>query len=51
MAIAIKSVPILKDKAAEKFNSNATASIAKKSTVKFTKQIEAYSKILAKAKF
>lgn len=50
MAIAIKSVPVLKEKAAEKFNSTAQASIAKKSSINFTKQIEVYSKILAKAK-
>ena len=49
MAIAIKSVPILKDKAAVTFNNNAEASIAKKSTVKFTKEIAISSRILAKA--
>lgn len=51
MAIAIKSVPILKDKAAVSFDRNAEASIAKKSTVKFSKEIATYSKILAKAQF
>ncbi|AEA43042.1 hypothetical protein [Fluviicola taffensis] len=51
MAIAIKSVPILKDKAAVSFNRNAKASVAKKATIKFTKEIAASSKILAKAQF
>lgn len=50
MAIAIKSVPILKDNAADEFNRSVKASTVKKSTVKFTKQIAASSKILAKAK-
>jgi len=50
MAIAIKSIPVLKEKPADEFNRSAEASIAKKSTVKFAKQIAATSKILAKAK-
>ena len=50
MAIAIKSVPVLKEDVAVRFNSNAQNYIAKKSTVKFSKQIAISSKILAKAK-
>lgn len=50
MAIAIKSVPVLKDEAAVRFDNTAKASIAKKSTVKFSKQVALSSKILAKAK-
>lgn len=50
MAIAIKSVPVLKMSAAVKFNSNAQVSIAKKSSIKFSKQIAVSSVILAKAK-
>ena len=50
MSIAIKNVPVLKDKAAARFNRRAAASIAKKSTIKFSKQIAVSSKILAKAK-
>jgi len=50
MAIAIKSVPVLKTSAAVRFDSNAKSSIAKKSSVKFSKQAAVSSKILAKAK-
>ena len=50
MAIAIKSVPVLKKEAAVRFNANAKEAVAKKSTVKFSKQIALSSKILAKAK-
>lgn len=50
MAIAIKTVPVLKEKAAVRFDSNAQSSIAKKSSVKFSKQVAISSKILAKAK-
>ncbi len=50
MAIAIKSVPILKKRAAADFNSSANDALSKKSTVNFSKQIAVSSKILAKAK-
>lgn len=50
MAIAIKGVPILKDTAAVRFDNLAKASVAKKSTVKFSEQVALSSKILAKAK-
>jgi hypothetical protein len=50
MAIAIKSVPVLKRSAAVRFDSNAKASVAKKSSVNFSRQVAISSKILAKAK-
>lgn len=50
MAIAIKGVPVLKESVAVRFDSNAKASLAKKSSVNFLKQIAISSKILAKAK-
>ncbi|WP_196939928.1 hypothetical protein [Sphingobacterium pedocola] len=50
MAIAIKNIPVLKEDAAITFDSNAKAAIAKKASVKFTKQLAVSAKILAKAK-
>ncbi|WP_367915220.1 hypothetical protein [Leadbetterella sp. DM7] len=50
MAIAIKTVPVLEDSIADEFNSNAKAAMAKKSSIKFSKQIAVSAKILAKAK-
>lgn len=50
MAIAIKNVPVLKGAEAIRFDANAKVAIAKKSTVKFTKQIQIASNILKKAK-
>lgn len=50
MAIVIKGVPVLKDSAAVRFDRKAKDSVAKKSTVKFSKQVALSSKILAKAK-
>lgn len=50
MAIAIKSIPVLDRDAAIRFNSKADAVSEKKATVKFSKQIQATSRILAKAK-
>jgi len=50
MAIAIKSIPVLKDKAAVHFTSKVTENSAKKSSVDFSKQSSVASKILAKAK-
>jgi hypothetical protein len=50
MAIAIKGVPVLKKTAAIKFNNKARVAVSKKSSVKFSDQIEISSKILAKAK-
>ncbi len=50
MAIVIKSVPVLKEAAAVRFDSNAQDAIAQKSSVKFSQQVAVSSKILAKAK-
>lgn len=51
MAIVIKSVPILEKSEAQRFEQQAAASLSKKASVKFTKQHQITSKILAKAKF
>ncbi len=50
MAIAIKSIPVLKQKAAKVFIETITENSAKKSTVDFTAQANTASKILAKSK-
>lgn len=50
MAIAIKYIPVLKDKEAASFAKKMEASTAKKSSVNFTKQTAITAKILAKAK-
>ena len=50
MAIAIKSIPVLKDKAAHAFTSAVTANTSKKSSIDFSKQVSVATKILAKAK-
>jgi len=51
MAIAIKSIPVLKDKVAAAFIANADLNYSKKkSTVDFSKQVAKANKILAKAK-
>lgn len=50
MAIAIKSIPVLKDKAAASFAQKVAISTAKKSSVNFTKQTAVSTQILAKAK-
>ena len=50
MAIAIKSIPILKDKAAVIFNEKVAVSTAMKSSVNFSKQTAISARILAKAK-
>jgi len=50
MAIAIKSIPVLKDKAASSFTKRITANFSKKSSVDFSKQSVMSSRILAKAK-
>lgn len=50
MANAIKAVPVLKEDVAISFNKKARAAVAKKSTVKFSKQAAISAKILAKAK-
>lgn len=50
MAIAIKSIPVLKAKAAKAFTQKATENSAAKNSVNFSQQTSVASKILAKAK-
>ena len=50
MAIAIKSIPVLKNKAAVHFTSKVVKNSAKKSSIDFSKQTSIAVKILAKAK-
>lgn len=50
MAIAIKSVPILVDKASVSFNKEADIAFKKKATIKFSKEIDLKSKIISKSK-
>ena len=50
MAITIKSIPVLKDKAAANFTSKVSENSAKKFSVDFSKQTSIATKILAKAK-
>lgn len=50
MAIAIKSIPVLKDKAAVHFTSKVAENSARRSSIDFSKQSSVASKILAKAK-
>jgi len=50
MAIAIKSIPVLRDKVAQAFTCSVTVNTAKKSSVDFSKQVSVAAKILAKAK-
>jgi len=50
MAIAIKSIPVLKDKAAAAFTIKVDEGTARKSSVNFSKQASVSAKILAKAK-
>ena len=50
MAIAIKSIPALKNEAAKAFLDKVSGCTAKKSSVDFSKQADIASKILAKAK-
>jgi hypothetical protein len=50
MAIAIKSVPVLKGDAAKAFINKADANLDKKSTIDFSKEVSIAHKILSKAK-
>jgi len=50
MAIAIKSIPVLKAKAAEGFTMKVKENSAVRHTVKFSKQSRVAAKILAKSK-
>lgn len=49
MAIAIKNVPVLKDLEPIRFDAKAKDAVAKKATVKFTKQLQIAANILKKA--
>lgn len=50
MAIAIKSIPVLRDRAASTFVAKAVSNSTKKATVNFSKQAKNTNKILAKSK-
>ena len=50
MAIAIKSIPVLRDQAAADFTKKVAEASARKSSVNFSKQASVSAKILAKAK-
>ena len=50
MAIAIKSIPTLKEKEAKTFVEKADASVSKRATVNFSQQVKATNHILDKAK-
>jgi len=50
MAIAIKSIPVLKKEAAGSFTKRIDENYAKKSSVDFSKQASISAKILSKAK-
>lgn len=50
MALAIKSIPVLKSKAASTFVRRADANSSQKATVDFSAQVSQAAKILAKAK-
>lgn len=51
MAIAIKSIPILKDNDAQRFISKANLAVKNNSKTDFTKQVVAAQAILLKSKF
>jgi hypothetical protein len=50
MAIAIKSIPVLRDKVASSFIAKALSNYSKKSTFDFSQQAKKASNILSKAK-
>ena len=50
MAIAIKSIPVLKDRAASTFVAKAVSNSSKKASVDFSQQVKNANKILAKSK-
>lgn len=49
MALTIKSIPVLKEKEAEKFVKMATKATSKSSTVDFSKELKKTHAILKKA--
>ncbi|MDX8341771.1 hypothetical protein SLH46_21405 [Draconibacterium sp. IB214405] len=50
MAIAIKTIPTLKEEEAKAFTVKANASYTRKATVDFSKQVKSARSILSKAK-
>ncbi|MFA6400262.1 MAG: hypothetical protein WCX31_01345 [Salinivirgaceae bacterium] len=50
MAIAIKTIPTLKGKAAKAFNAKAEYSFEHKATIDFSSQVKIVNEILKKAK-
>ncbi len=50
MAIAIKSIPVLKNKAAVHFTNKVAENSANRNSIDFSKETSIASKILAKAK-
>lgn len=50
MAIAIKQIPVLKDKDAQRFQKKADAAFRERKPVDFGKQINTANKILEKSK-
>lgn len=49
MAIAIKSIPVLKEEVAQDFNTKVSENNARRASIDFTKQSSIASRILAKA--
>lgn len=50
MAIAIKSIPVLRGKLAEQFIDKAEKNLSKRATIDFSKQVQIANRILEKAK-
>lgn len=50
MAIAIKSIPTLKEKAAKVFVKKAKETVSRRATVNFSRQVKSADLILKKAK-
>lgn len=50
MAIAIKTIPTLKEKEAKAFNAKADATLTHKASVDFSKEVKSARSILSKAK-
>lgn len=50
MAIAIKQIPVLKDKDARRFQQKADAAIRMKRSIDFSKQVKTANAIIAKSK-
>ena len=50
MAITIKTIPTLKDKAAKSFNKNLKNNSKKRGSIDFSKQVKSANNILRKSK-